>query len=163
MISFEITKQDKEQFNYERFNHYHPRVQQRMEILWLKSLGLSHEMICMIGDVSPNTMRTYLKDFQKGGIEKLKKVNFYRPESKMKNHSLEIKDYFQVNPPQTLNEARFIIEKLTGIKRSLPQIRKFILDLGMSIRKVGSIPGKALTEEKKTSKSGSLKNNSEQE
>ncbi len=159
MINFEITTQDKEQFNYERFNHYHPRVQQKMEILWLKSLGLSHEMICKIGGVSPNTMRAYFKEFLKGGIEKLKEVNFYKPESQMKNHSLEIESYFQENPPRTLNEARFMIEKLTGIKRSLPQIRKFLLDLGMSIRKVGSIPGKALTEEKKTSKSNLLKSN----
>lgn len=160
MINLEFSKEVKKQINYERYNHYHPRVKQKMEVLWLKCLGISHGMICAISDVSPNTMRAYFKEFQQGGLEKVKEVNFYKPESKLKPHSLEIEQSFRAHPPRTLNEASFMIERLTGIKRSLTQVRKFMLDLGMSIRKVGPIPGKAITEEKKTSKRNSLRTSS---
>ncbi len=159
MKKIEFKESEIEQFNYERYNHFHHKVAQKMEVLWLKSLDLSHEKICKIADVSPNTMRAYFREYQDGGIEKLKEVNFYKPESKLKNFSEEIADIFRQTPPRTLNEARDSIEKLTGINRSLPQVRKFLIDLGLSIRKVGSIPGKAITEEKKKNKKSILKMN----
>ena len=39
MIQIEFTQADIEQLHYERFHHPHPRVQQRMEALYLKALG----------------------------------------------------------------------------------------------------------------------------
>ena len=151
MIQINFSKEDIEQFKYERFHHPHSCVQQKMEVLFLKSFGLNHELIHQIGCVSPNTMRSYFKDYISGGIEKLKEINFYQPKSELENHSKTIKKYLQNNPPSTLKEAMAKIEELTGIKRSLPQIRKFILKSGIKLRKVGAVPGK-LTEEKKTSR-----------
>jgi len=29
--------------------------------------------------IYPNTLRSYLKDYQTGGIDKLKEINFYQP------------------------------------------------------------------------------------
>lgn len=151
MIQINFSKEDIEQFKYERFHHPHFRVRQKMEILFLKSLGLKHKLIQQIGCVSPNTMRSYFKDYMNGGLEKLKEINFYQPKSELENHSKTIEKYLRDNPPSTLKEAMAEIEELTGIKRSLPQIRNFILKLGLKLRKVGAVPGK-LTEEKKTSR-----------
>ena len=119
-----------------------------MEVLYLKSLDrkLPHELISDIANVSQNTMLSYFIDYQTGGIEKLKEVKFYRPQSKLEEHKQTIEQYFLENPPASLSEASAKIEELTGIKRGLTQTAKFIKKLGMKLRKVGSIPGKAITE-----------------
>ena len=59
MIRIEFTDKVKKQLHYERYNNPHPRVQQKMEVLLLKSKNLSHELICDIAEISPNTMRAY--------------------------------------------------------------------------------------------------------
>ena len=81
MIKLEFTDKDKEQLLYSRFNHPHPRVQLKMEVLWLKSQGLSNQQIAKLAGISVNTVTSYLRDYQEGGIEKLKEIKFNRPES----------------------------------------------------------------------------------
>ncbi|WP_370583146.1 hypothetical protein [Microcystis sp. LEGE 00066] len=36
MINLEFTEEEKNSLYYERFHHPHPRVQLKMEVLWLK-------------------------------------------------------------------------------------------------------------------------------
>lgn len=154
MIKFTFTEEENKEFNYHRYNHPHPHVQKKMEVLYLKSLSrnLQHELIAEIAGVSQNTMLSYFRDYQTGGIEKLKEINFYRPQSKLQEHQKTIEQYFRENPPTTLAEASQKIEDLTGIKRGLTQTGKFLKNMGMKLRKVGSIPGKAITESKKKNK-----------
>ena len=120
MLQISFTPEEREKLHYERFNHPHPFVQKKMEVLYLKSLDrkLPHELISDIANVSQNTMLSYFADYQTGEIE-----------------------------------------ELTGIKRGLTQTAKFIKKLGMKLRKVGSIPGKAITESKKTNKRNSKQPN----
>jgi hypothetical protein len=42
MIYIEFTEVEKQALQYERFHHPHPRVQVKMEALWLKSQGVEH-------------------------------------------------------------------------------------------------------------------------
>ena len=151
MFQISFTEEDKKNLHYQRFHHPHPYVQKKMEVLYLKSLDrkLSHELIAEIANISQNTMLSYFRDYQTGGIEKLKEVNFYRPQSELSGHKQTIELYFKENPPASISEASAKIEEITGIKRGLTQTAKFIKDLGMDMRKVGSIPGKAITEQKK--------------
>ena len=143
MIHLEFTAEEQEDLYYERFHHPHPRVQKKMEALWLKSQKLPHTSICQLAGISGNTLRSYLKEYQKGGIEKVKFVNFYRPKSKLEAHKTTLKSYFEKNPPATINEAVNKIEELTGIKRSPTQVRKFLKAMGMRCLKVGCLPAKA--------------------
>ena len=142
MIKLEFTEKDKELLSYWRFNHPHPRVQLKMEVLWLKSQGLSNQKIVKFAGVSVNTVTSYSRDYQEGGIEKLKEIKFNRPKSELKKHQRTIEEYFESNPPATINEAVKIIEELTGIKRSPTQVRKFLKSIGMRCLKVGIIPSK---------------------
>jgi transposase len=153
MIQIDISNTEREKLQYERYHHPHPHVMKKMEVLYLKSLNkLSHELICEIANVSPNTLRSYLKEYKSGGIDKLKEVNFYRPSSELKAHTSSIEKYLKDHPPATIAEASCMIEKLTGIKRGLTQTRVFIKSLGVRLRKVGTIPAKALDESKKKNK-----------
>lgn len=152
MIKITFTDKEKEIIKHDRFYYPHPRVQLKMEVLHLKALGLQLSIICLIAGVSPNTVRNYYKQFLKGGLEEIRKINFNKPQSELNNHRTSIEEHLEAHPPSTLSHAKAMIEELTGIKRSLPQIRKFLKNLGLKVRKVGSIPAKALTDKKKKSK-----------
>jgi len=157
MLRMTFTPEERKELHNLRFKHPHPHVQKKMEVLYLKSLerNLSHELIAEIANISQNTMLSYFRDYQSGGIEKLKEINFYRPQSKLTEYKQTIEEYLKKNPPSSLSEASAKIEELTGIKRGLTQTGKFLKSIGMKFIKVGSIPGKALTEEKKKNKKSS--------
>ncbi|MCP4486034.1 MAG: IS630 family transposase [Gammaproteobacteria bacterium] len=143
MIKIEFSAEDRERLDYERYHHPHPRVQRKMEALWLKSQDLSHQEICRLTGISKGTLCRYLKEYQQGGIEKLKETNFHKPKSKLAQHTSTIEAYFRQYPPATIKEAAAKIEELTGIKRSETQVRKFLHSIGMKCRKVGMVPAKA--------------------
>ncbi|QEI44136.1 hypothetical protein BMF77_04767 [Dolichospermum sp. UHCC 0315A] len=141
--------EEKAMFHYERFNHPHPRVQIRMEVMWLKSKGLKNSQIVSLVNMSENTVREYIKEYEEGGIEKLKEINFYRPESELLEYKETLEKYFEKNPPMSIKEAAKKIEELTGIKRSENQVRLFIKRIGMKRLKVGYVPGNADVEAQK--------------
>jgi len=154
MLEITFTEEERKELYYQRYNHPHPHVQKKMEVLYLKSLNrkVPHELIAEIAGVSQNSMLSYFRDYQAGGIEKLKQIKFYRPQSKLNEHSETIEQYFKKHLPATVSEASAKIEELTGIKRGLTQTSKYLKSIGMKLRKVGSIPGKAITDSKKKNK-----------
>ena len=143
MIQIHFTEQQQAQLHYERFHHPHPRVQQKMEALWLKSQGLTHQDICRLVGVSPNTLRSYLRDFLQGGVEALTRFDSGGTVSELDEHVDTLSDYFAEHPPHTATEARAVIVRLTGVERSPTQVRQFLKRLGMAPRKVGCLPAKA--------------------
>jgi len=149
MIQIKFSEEDIKIFQYERYHHPHPHVMRKMEVLYLKSSNLPHHLICQISGVSPNTMRSYLKEYLDGGLAKVRELNFYRPQSDLAAYASSIEASLNANPPTSISQASFIMEQLTGIKRGLTQTRSFLKSLGFSFRKVGAIPSKATTEEKK--------------
>jgi transposase len=114
-----------------------------MEALWLKSQGISHQQIARLTGVSVNIITQYIKEYRHGGIERLKQINFYQPESELDKHATTIEAHFKKHPPATIKEAMHTIEQLTGIKRSEERVRKFLNRLGLRRRKVGMVPSKA--------------------
>lgn len=143
MIQMTFTEAEKQELNTQRYQHPHPHVQRKMETLWLKSQGLAHQEIATLTGISKNTVTTYLKDYQQGGIAKLKAIRFYRPQSELANHTQTIEAEFLNQPPATIAEAANTIEQLTGIRRSEPQVRQFLSTMGLKRTKVGMIPAKA--------------------
>jgi transposase len=119
--------------NYERYHHPVPLVQRRMEALWLKSHNVSHAWIAKLVGVSENTIREYFQLFIEGGVEKLKEVDFYRPESALVEHTTSLEAYFRDHPPATIKEAQSEIATLTGIKRSETQVAEFLKKNSVSV------------------------------
>ncbi|MGF1581235.1 MAG: transposase [Gemmataceae bacterium] len=142
MIQIPFTDQDVETLAYERYHYPDPKVQRKCEVVYLKSQGLSHTQIARLAGVSTRTVQRYLNDYHQGGIEKLKENNYRGQPSSLDNHAQTLKDYFTKYPPHTIAQAQKVIEELTGIKRSLTQIRALLKRLGLQRRKVGSAPGK---------------------
>jgi transposase len=143
MIQLEFTEAEQQHLHYERYHHPHPRVQRRMEALWLKSQGVAHHEISRLTGISSTTLTSYLRAYQKGGLEALKTVCFYRPQSELTKHQGTLEDYFRQHPPASAKQAMAIIETLTGVRRTPNRVRVFLKHMGLKCRKVGMIPAKA--------------------
>jgi transposase len=152
MLQVIIKEEDKKIFAKERYEHPHPRVNQRMDALHLKSKGVSNNAICEIAGICPNTLLSYFAMYNSGGVEALREINFNRPKSEMEQYLSEIKAYFTAHPPSSISEAAAKIKEITGLERHKTQVRKFMKGLGFRCLTVGVVPAKALTEEKKTNK-----------
>ena len=113
-------------FNNERYSHPVPLVQRRMEALWLKSHNLPHALIAQLVGVCDNTLRDYFQLYLAGGVDALRTVEFYRPQSELCNHANSLEAHFKEHPPATIKQAQRDIETLTGIKRSPTQVRNFL-------------------------------------
>lgn len=114
-----------------------------MEVLWLKSQRFPHQEICLAAGVSNKTLVTYLHQYEKGGIERLKELHFYQPCSAMTPHRTTIETYFRDHPPATAKEAAAKIADMTGIMRSANRTRLFLKKCGMRWRVTGVLPAKA--------------------
>ena len=61
MRHFHFTEEERKTINHERFHHPDPNVQRRMEILWLKLHGETHQRIAELAQVSRRTVQRVLK------------------------------------------------------------------------------------------------------
>ncbi len=150
MISIDFTSQDIDALHFERFHHPHPRVQLKMEAVYLKSQGLSHQDVCRLARISENTLRTYLRQYQEGGIERLKQTDWAGPQGELSEHRQALEDHFRNNPPRSTAQAAADIERITGVRRGLTQVRKSLKGMGLKFRKLGMIPAKADADEQAT-------------
>jgi transposase len=156
MMRLEFSEEDVKALEHERYYHPDPRVQRRMEILLLKANGLPHHQVEKISGTCGNTIRRCFRMYQEGGIEKLKEVNYYRPQSELIDHKQTLEEHFHAHPFASVQEAISQIEELTGIRRSPTQTRKFLKSMGMRRLKVGTIPAKADPDEQETFKKNKL-------
>lgn len=143
MLKINFSTEEIEALRHWRFHHPHPRVQLKMEVLYLKSQEMKTEEIIRLCAISKTTFYRYLQQYIEGGIERLKEVTFHCPQSQLAEHRGTIEASFREHPPTGIAQAGAKIEELTGIKRSPTQIRQFLKSLGMKPRKVGQIPAKA--------------------
>jgi transposase len=152
MLQLKFSEEEIKELDYQRYHHPHPRVQRKMEALLLKAKGLAHHQIADCVGVCENTLRDYLRQYRDGGIEGLKRLEFYQPSSELEQHRESLEAYFKEHPPASLPQAAAMIEQLTGIKRSAKQVGVFLKKLGLKRLKTYAVPAKMDTEVQETFK-----------
>ena len=143
MIQFEITKEDKQAIEKERFMCSDKHVCRRLHALYLKSIGKSYQEISEFVGLSRNALTRIFKIYATQGLSALRQLGYKPRRSLLDDHREMLRKHFEDNPPASVKQARDDIERLTGIKKSQTRIRVFIHRLGMEPRKVGGIPAKA--------------------
>ena len=123
-----------------------------MEALLLKAKGLPHHQIASCVGVCENTVRSYFQQYQAGGIEALKHLEFRRPTSELEAHHDTIEAYLREHPVTTIPQAAKRIEELTGLKRSPTQVGIFLNKLGLKRLKTSGVPAKCDVELQETFK-----------
>jgi transposase len=125
----------------DRYHHPDPRVQKRMEILWLKSKGEPHWRIAELAHVSRSTVQRALRIYAAEGLDGVGSFGWKGQPSALAPHRTAIEAAFREHPPHTAHEAARRIEALTGVRRKLSRVRTFLKnDLGMKCLKVAPIP-----------------------
>lgn len=141
MRRFIFTAEVQQALAKERYYHPDPRVQQRMEIVLLKSKGETHERIAELAGTSRRTVQRVLDVFEEAGIEGLRTFYWHGRASALTPHQESLEAEFTARPPHTVSEACQRIEQLTGVRRKETRVRTFLRDnLKLSWRKVAAVP-----------------------
>jgi transposase len=80
--------------------------------------------------VSRLTVKKYSVLIESGNIQDIFADTVYRRRSEMEDFREEIMVELDKRPARTLREAAAVIEKVCGLKRSLPQVMKFLKKTG---------------------------------
>lgn len=100
-------------------------VKQIFSVLLLL-FGVERKQIFEQLGVAQSTLGKYKKLIDNGNIEEIFNDNVYRQKSELEDYKDEILKALDETPAQTLREAAVIIEKVSGLKRSIPQIWCFL-------------------------------------
>jgi transposase len=141
MRNITFSADDRRALAHDRFHHPDPRVQRKVEVLWLKSHSLAHDRIAAYADVSRRTVQRYLDEYLEGGLQRLCRGRSHPSRAALIEHEISLEEHFEAHPVRSAKQARSIIEQRTGIRRGLTQVRHFLKDrLGLRWRQTGAIP-----------------------
>jgi len=134
MRQIQFTEEEVRQLKHESVYPPHPCVRRRMQALQLKTAGLPHGKIGELLGICPTTLRRYLDTFltgpEAGRVEALKDLHYKGKPNRLMEKKAEIIAHLEENPPATQKEAPARIKALTGLQRSLPQVREFLKKTG---------------------------------
>jgi Homeodomain-like domain len=125
MIKITLTEAEIAALRQWRFHPPDPRIQIRMEALYLRSQGVTNRDILRLCGISTASFHRYLTAYVAGGLEPLKHHELRPLRSALHHPRRPIKADFQPRPPATVAEAAARIVVLTGIARKLTQVRSF--------------------------------------
>jgi transposase len=127
MAKLKFSEAEKQALHEERFTHPHPRVQQRMEVLWLISQGSTLAEAARLAGVSPATVDRYVALYRRGGLEALRESHWGKHiTSELMEYRESLEESFRRHPPHTVAEACQRIKEETGIERKPTQVRAFL-------------------------------------
>ena len=113
MRPIRFTAEDRRSLAHDRFHHPDPRVQRKMEVLWLKSHGLGHDDIAAYADVSRRTVQRYLDEYHEGGLPRLRRCRWHQPQGALSEHQESLEGYFTKHPARSAKQAQAVIERQT--------------------------------------------------
>ena len=129
MARITFTEEERRALKVERFEHPHPRVQKRMDVMWYLSLGETNANAARLAAVSSATVDRYIAIYREHGLEGLKRFDWRGPSSELLEHQASLEEMFRAEPPHTTAEAKQRIEAATGVKRGLTQTRQFLKNI----------------------------------
>ena len=141
MREFTFSDEDLKVIAKDRYEHPHPLVQRKMEVLWLKGHELPHRQIAGLAGVSLRTVQRYLDEYHEGGLPAARRCNWRGPKTVLLQHERSLEEHFWDHPPRNVKEAAKVVEEQTGVRRGLTQVRAFLkTHLGLRYLKVAAIP-----------------------
>jgi hypothetical protein len=125
MRDFTFTEQGLAAIAHDRYHHPHPRVQERVVVLRLKSRGVPHTEIARLTGLGRCTVQRHLDRYLAGGLAGCRRLKWHGPAAAPADHAATLESYFLGNPPRSTAEARAAVERLTGVRRGPTQVRQF--------------------------------------
>ena len=114
----------------------------KLLVLRMHVEGVDHGIIARAVGKHPNTITSYLKEYEQGGLSASLEDRAYKPVSALNPFLDCLRCSFTAAPPSTAKQAAARIAALTRITLSEEQARRLLKRLGLRYRKSASIPGK---------------------
>ena len=114
----------------DRFRHPSPKVQRRMEVVWLTAKGVPRAEVVRLSGASRASAQRYLDAYRDGGIDAVRRLRCVVPTSALDAHAPALETHFRHHPPRTTADAQAAIQRLTGVRRGLTQVRLFLERVG---------------------------------
>jgi transposase len=143
MIKIAFDEVESEAWRYGRFHPPDPRVQVRLEALYLRRQGVANGEIQRLWGISKASFHRYLTLYANGGSEALKRIEHSRPPREVPPYRPTLEAAFAQDPPATVAEAAARSAAGTGLARQPTQVRQFLRSRGRKPRQVGRSPAKA--------------------
>ena len=102
------------------------RVAKQIVYVILLVFNVERKTIRDVLGASDVTLCKYSAAIKGENLESIFEQEYNRPQSGLEAYRGQIEQMFESNPPATRREAALAIEKLTGMKRGLTQIGKFL-------------------------------------
>jgi len=102
------------------------RVGKQILVIILLVFGVEKKVIKEILHTSDVTLSKYSKALKNEDLQSIFEQNYNQPQSELEKFREKIELEFENNPQATRRSAAIKIEEITGIKRSLPRIGKFL-------------------------------------
>src|SRR5689334_13945512 len=106
MRAVSFTQSDLRSIQQERYGHPDPSVQRKMEVLWLKHNGITHEEIAILAGVSRRSVQRYLSDFLQGGLDEIRRNRHQGKTSALASYQTSLEEHFRQHPPRSVKEAQ---------------------------------------------------------
>ena len=136
----QLTEDERRIVNEERASHPSLLIRNKMLTIWLLHCGVTRQKAADIVGVSRATVQRYVDAYCKGGLDGLRHSSVQKAVSELAAFRDIIRASFEKAPVCTIAEACDRIEKLTGIRRSPTQVRKFLKGLGLKWQRIRAIP-----------------------
>ncbi|MGH3570152.1 MAG: helix-turn-helix domain-containing protein [Pseudonocardia sp.] len=125
----------------DRFHHPSPKVQRRMEVLWLTAHGVPRAEVVRLSGASRASVQRYLDAYRDGGLDAVRRLRYVVPTSALDPHAPTLEAHFRDHPPRTTADARATIQRMAGIRRGLTQVRQFLKKVGPRVPQGPGRPG----------------------
>lgn len=143
MLTLNISDADIELAKYERIHNPIGTIRKRMDAIYWTSQGFGRSEVAALSGVHRNSVKNYVKLYNTGGLEALRRFEYKGFDSVLSGHRVTIETYFKEHPPKTAREAVSKVKQLTGTELSQSEMRRFMHEMGMKPLKTGHIPAKA--------------------
>ena len=114
------------EIEHDRFHHPLPQIQRRMDLLRLAAHGLPRPDLIRLSGLSKATVQRRLDEYRDGGLDAVRRWHFRGRSNGLAPHTTTLETHFAQHPPATVADARAVIERLTGVRRGLTQVRLFL-------------------------------------
>src|SRR3954453_23322021 len=98
MRTITFTEEVRHALAHDRYHHPDPRVQPKMEVLWLKSHGLTHDRIATDADVSRSIVQRYFDEDLEGGLPRPRQGHWHRPQGALDEHRSSLEEDSRGHP-----------------------------------------------------------------
>lgn len=143
MIEINLTQQEIQDLNEAIDDPSHSeKTKIKLLVIRMRHEGAKTGFISKCLNLHSNTVTNYLNEFQSGKLPATLEDRYYKPTSSLDPFLPCIRCSFLACPVADAKQAVERIHKLTGIRLSESQSRRFMKSLGLKLRKTAPVPGK---------------------